>query len=451
MNILSIIRKILHYLDLESEVDDFDKIHETINRDIVFKGTNLWILMFAIIVASVGLNMNSTAVVIGAMLISPLMGPINGMGYSIATYNFPLFKKAVKNFSFAVGASLLASTTYFALSPISTAHSELLARTSPTIYDVLIALFGGLAGIVAISSRQKGNVIPGVAIATALMPPLCTAGYGLATGQFTFFFGAIYLFTINSVFIALSSVAISQILKFPIRTIVGESQRKRVNQLISAVIVLILIPSIYFGYNLVQREKFMENANRYVRNVSVVEGNFLLRNEINPTNKTITLIYGGATLTDAQKNLIVEKARDFSLHNAQINFQQGLAIDLFDDRSSEVETLKAEINRLKLMLLDRDTRIDSLVMGKQKGRQILHEIKSMYPEIVAASYEQTYIFRAGTSDGEPMNIVVFTANVMPQPEDKSRIENWLKVRLGTESVRIFYDVPVSHTEITPEE
>jgi uncharacterized hydrophobic protein (TIGR00271 family) len=441
MNLFGVIRRILHYLDLESEVDDFDKIHESISKDIVFKGTNLWILMFAIIVASVGLNMNSTAVVIGAMLISPLMGPINGMGYSIATYNFPLFKKALKNFSFAVGGSLLASTTYFALSPISTAHSELLARTSPSIYDVLIALFGGLAGIVAISSRQKGNVIPGVAIATALMPPLCTAGYGLATGQFTFFFGAIYLFTINTVFIALSSVAISQILKFPIRTIVGDKQKKRINQLISVVIFLIIIPSIYFGYNLVQQEKFLENANRYVRNVSVIEGNFLLRNEIHPKNQTITLIYGGATLSEAQKNLIIEKAHDFSLHNAQINFQQGLAFDAFDDRSSEVETLKGEINRLNLMLLDKNTRIDSLMSGKQKGMQILDEIKSMYPEIVAVSYEQTLIFRAGVEEGEAMSIVVFTANTPPDAEDKSRIENWLKARLNTELVRVFYDVP----------
>jgi len=221
------LHKLLSYIKLESELDDFEKIHESITKDIVFKGTNLWILVFAIIVASVGLNMNSTAVIIGAMLISPLMGPINGMGYSIATYNFPLFKLALKNFLFAVIASLIASTAYFLLSPISTAHSELLARTSPTIYDVLIALFGGLAGIVAISSRQKGNVIPGVAIATALMPPLCTAGYGLATGQLFYFFGAFYLFTINSVFIAISSVIISQILKFPIRTVVDKLQRKR--------------------------------------------------------------------------------------------------------------------------------------------------------------------------------------------------------------------------------
>jgi len=237
---INLIQKILNYIDLETDVDDFDIIHKTIEKDIIFKGTNLWILVFAIIIASIGLNMNSTAVIIGAMLISPLMGPINGMGYSIATYNFPLFRKAVKNFTFAVLDGLIASTIYFSLSPISTAHSELLARTSPTIYDVLIALFGGLAGIVAISSKQKGNVIPGVAIATALMPPLCTAGFGLATGQLYYFFGAFYLFTINTVFIALSSIVISQILKFPIRSIVEDAQKKKINRWISIIITAIV-------------------------------------------------------------------------------------------------------------------------------------------------------------------------------------------------------------------
>ncbi|PKP18551.1 MAG: DUF389 domain-containing protein, partial [Bacteroidetes bacterium HGW-Bacteroidetes-22] len=171
---VELLKKVIAYFNLHPEMDDYEKIHESIVRDTVFKGTNLWILVFAIIVASVGLNMNSTAVIIGAMLISPLMGPINGMGYSIATYNFELFRQSVRNFSFAVIAALVASTLYFFVSPIATAHSELLARTSPTIYDVLIALFGGMVGVIAISSKQKGNVIPGVAIATALMPPLCT-------------------------------------------------------------------------------------------------------------------------------------------------------------------------------------------------------------------------------------------------------------------------------------
>jgi len=207
--------------------EDFEAIHQEVEKGIVFKGTNLWILICAILVASVGLNMNSTAVIIGAMLISPLMGPINGMGYSLATYDFDLFKKSVKNLTFAILVSLLTSALYFFISPVSSAHSELLARTSPTIYDVFIALFGGVAGMLALSSKLKGNVIPGVAIATALMPPICTAGYGLATLQFSFFFGALYLFTINTVFIAVGSLVVSQVLKFPIRNVVGQSAIKK--------------------------------------------------------------------------------------------------------------------------------------------------------------------------------------------------------------------------------
>ncbi|HNT42336.1 MAG TPA: DUF389 domain-containing protein, partial [Tenuifilaceae bacterium] len=291
----SVISKFFHYFNLESELDSYDRIHESIVKDVVFRGTNLWILMFAIIIASVGLNMNSTAVIIGAMLISPLMGPINGMGYSIATYNMKLFKISLKNYGFAVLAGLFASTLYFSISPISTAHSELLSRTTPTIYDVIIALFGGLAGIVAISSKQKGNVIPGVAIATALMPPLCTAGYGLATGQFNFFFGALYLFTINTVFIGISSVAISQILKFPIIADMDVRQKKSINRWISTVIIVVLLPSIYFGYRLVQNEKFNLNASRYISNVSSFEGNYLLRNNIDVRKKIITLTYGGVS------------------------------------------------------------------------------------------------------------------------------------------------------------
>lgn len=432
------IRKIWDYFHLGGDLDDFDKIHESITKDIVFKGTNLWILMFAIVVASVGLNMNSTAVIIGAMLISPLMGPINGMGYSIATYNFPLFRRSIKNFSFAVATSLIASTLYFALSPISTAHSELLARTSPTIYDVLIALFGGLAGIVAISSKLKGNVIPGVAIATALMPPLCTAGYGLATGQFNFFFGAFYLFTINTVFIALSSVAVSQILKFPIRTLVEESQKKKVNRWISVVIVLILIPSIYFGYNLVQKETFLENAKKYVANVSVEEGNYLLKHEINADAKTIRLVYGGSTMNEAQKKRIEEKSANFSLGKARITFEQGLAIDASDSKNLEMENLKAEINRLNVLLQVKDSQIDSLNRGRELGQQLLDEIKTVFPQIGGCSFAETHFFTEGGPEDTAIVLLTLKGGSLSR-NDKEKIGNWLKTRLNKKNVRVVYE------------
>lgn len=317
---------LFHYLSLENDLDDFEKIHSAIEKEIVFKGTNLWILVFAIIIASVGLNMNSTAVIIGAMLISPLMGPINGVGYSIATFNFSLFRTAFKNFSFAVIASLVASTTYFAISPLSDAHSELLARTSPTIYDVLIAFFGGAAGIVAISSKLKGNVIPGVAIATALMPPLCTAGYGLATAQFTYFFGAFYLFTINTVFIALSTALVAQILKFPITTIVNPAQRNRINNWITAIIVVTIVPSIYFGYGLVQNEKFSSRARTLVHVAKGIEGSYLIENQINPSKKSVTLIFVGNDLGDKDIRSIYEKASHLGIDSTKLLIRQGWSV-----------------------------------------------------------------------------------------------------------------------------
>lgn len=434
-----IFNKIIHHLNLESDIDNFDKIHETIERDAVFKGTNLWILMFAIIVASVGLNMNSTAVIIGAMLISPLMGPINGMGYSIATYNFSLFRFSVKNFTFAVIASLTASTLYFTLTPISTAHSELLARTSPTIYDVLIALFGGLAGIVAITSRFKGNVIPGVAIATALMPPLCTAGYGLATGKFNFFFGAMYLFTINTVFIAISSVLISQILNFPIRTIVDDSQKKKVNRSISLIITIVLIPSIFFGYNLVMNEKFNENALRFINSVSLHEGNYLLKHEVNPKNRHIKLIYGGSVFGEEQMEFVRNRAKDFSLEEAVIDFQQGFSFEQLTTKSSEVENLKFEINTLRLALIEKEKQLDSLNKRGLLGKDILDVVSILFPQITGSTYSESYSFVDTLDAPKRIKLVVFDTKSRRFPDsDKAKVYAWLQKRLNADTLKVVY-------------
>ncbi len=439
MKLTDVIKNILHYLNLESELDNHDLIHEEIQKSVIFKGTNLWILVFAIIIASVGLNMNSTAVIIGAMLISPLMGPINGIGYSIATYNFELFRQSVKNFGFAVIMSLIASTAYFILSPVSTAHSELLARTSPTIYDVLIALFGGLAGIVAISSKQKGNVIPGVAIATALMPPLCTAGYGLATTQWFFFFGAFYLFTINTVFIALASVTISQILKFPIRTLVDNAQKKRVNSSISAVIVIVLLPSIYFGYNLVQKERFAENANQYIANVSIYEGNYLLKSEVNADKKLIHLIYGGKNLTLEQKELIAQKAENFNLNPENVLIKQGLSFDNTDDKNIEVFKLREQLNQMNFKLREQEVQFDSLSQKSKMGRTLLNEIKQLYPQIMGCTYAESFEFKDTLSTPHPTAIILFSLKSYVNYGDKQKIKKWTQARLESENVRIIYE------------
>lgn len=428
------------YFNLKSDVDDYDKIHTIIWNGVTFRGTNLWILIFAIVIASVGLNMNSTAVIIGAMLISPLMGPINGMGYSIATYDFPLFRRALKNFAFAVAVSLLASTLYFSISPISAAHSELLARTSPTIYDVLIALFGGLAGIVAISSKHKGNIVPGVAIATALMPPLCTAGYGLAIGELSYFFGALYLFTINAVFIGISSVLISQILNFPIRTLVDSAQRKRVNRWISLIITITIVPSLYFGYRLVEREKFTEDVNRFIDRVSVFEGSYLLKHEMNPGKSELTLIYGGNRLEESHKEQIKELSAAFGLADANLTVEQGFYFDNnIQDEISKIDVnLRGEINRLLLTIQNKEKQPDSVLFLKETGKRLMKEIKPLYPAISACSYAETIEY-TDSLKGEESSIVVFKISEAIKKSEREKIIDWLKVRLEKKQVRLFFE------------
>lgn len=440
MNTKRLIVKALKILSIKTELESFDFINEEIKKGVQFRGTNLWILIFAILVASVGLNMNSTAVIIGAMLISPLMGPINGVGYSIATYNFPLLRESLRNFGYAIGISLITSTLYFILTPISTAQSELLARTSPTIYDVLIALFGGFAGIVAISSRNKGNVIPGVAIATALMPPLCTAGYGLATMQFKFFYGAFYLFTINSVFIAIASMLISQILKFPIRDIIDVSKKKRINQIISVIIALVFIPSIYFGYQLIQKERFSENADKYIANISNYEGNFLLKSNVDSDKRIINLIYAGKNLTEEQKERIKEKALSFNLKQSKIIIEQGLSFQEVDNKSAETLRLQKELYEISNLLEAKTEELDSIRNLAQTGNALLNELRKFYPEIKSLSYANTLEYNDTTNLPKTIKLVILKAKDSPiQNNDKEKINQWVEARLKEQNVRVIYE------------
>jgi uncharacterized hydrophobic protein (TIGR00271 family) len=437
------IKKLLQYLNFHSEVEDYEEIHSSIEKGILFRGTNLWILVAAIIIASVGLNTNSTAVIIGAMLISPLMGPITGMGYSIAINDKTLFKRAIKNYNFAVLASLAASTLYFIISPVSNDQSELLARTSPTMYDVLIALFGGFAGIIAISSKQKGNVIPGVAIATALMPPLCTAGYGLATGQLRFFFGAIYLFTINTVCIALASTVVSQALKFPIRSNIPEARKKRINHIISLVLTITVLPSIYLGYKLVGNQKFSVNAQRYVESISIYKGNYLLKHNIEPDKRHIELIYGGTSLTDEDKAYIKQQAIVFKVDTNSVSIKQGISFDVFQEEVANSQTqenlMKQEIARLNLLVASSREKLDSINNCTLIGKQLLSEIAPIYPQITSCMYSQGYTLSQAEGDNsQRTDLVVFSSNHTLKAGDKAKIKDWLGKRLNSPNVVMLF-------------
>jgi uncharacterized hydrophobic protein (TIGR00271 family) len=437
MNIISFIKQFIQYFNLNHELEKQETIHNEIQRGVVFKGTNLWILVFAILVASIGLNMNSTAVIIGAMLISPLMGPITGMGYSIAIYDGSLFSKSLKNFLFAVITSLITSTLYFVISPISTAHSELLARTSPSIYDVLIALFGGGAGIVALSSKQKGNVLPGVAIATALMPPLCTAGYGLATAQFHFFFGAFYLFLINTIFIALAATWISKILKFPIIGSIDPKKKNKINRFLSFLITLILLPSIYFGYKLVKEEQFKLKAEKFVDNVSFYEGCFLLKNEINADKKEIRLVYAGNQMTEKNKIEITNKLKDFDL-TGKLTIEQGYAANADESQNKEIYRLKDQLNNMSLMANQKQRQLDSIQNVSLIGQSIINELISFFPEIESCTFAKSTQFKPHQNTSVSKTIVILGAKNVISVQDKEKIKKWLQERTGSDQIELIF-------------
>ena len=268
INIQYLKKELARYFNLMPVKEEEQSVIDQVKSAIVFRGTNLWILMFAILIASLGLNVNSTAVIIGAMLISPLMGPIIGMGLSVGINDLDLLKQSAKNYLVATLISVVTATLYFLISPLSEAQSELLARTSPTLYDVLIAFFGGAAGVLALTTKSKGQVIPGVAIATALMPPLCTAGYGLATAQWAYFFGAFYLFFINTVFIATSTFLGVKLMRFHSVHSLDADAMRRSRKVVYTLVLLTMIPAAFLTVNIV-RENVLENSKNQFVNAEI--------------------------------------------------------------------------------------------------------------------------------------------------------------------------------------
>lgn len=428
------INKVLEYFRFLDEKEEPEIVIERITKDSVFRGTNLWVLVFAVFIASLGLNINSTAVIIGAMLISPLMGPIMGIGLGIGINDLPLAKEAVKNFSFAVIVGLTTSFIYFAITPLNDAYSELLSRTSPTIYDVLIALFGGFAGIVATSSKQKGNVIPGVAIATALMPPLCTAGYGLATWQISFFFGAIYLFTINTVFIALATLITAKFLKYPIRHLKDSKADKRSLRIIYTVTLLTIIPSIYFGFEMIQQNRFTRSANLFSESHSSIEGAYLLNKRIEPEKKSITLIYGGRDLTEFQIGNMKDQLELFGLKNTSLIIKQGISFLPDKKETDRIIQLTKLLSEKEQVIRNQNKALDSLASVELQNEQILNELRTHYPEIVSISIKP----HVASSDSILRNIplvLVQTAKLFPSYK-RNKIEKWLRIRLNNPRLKV---------------
>jgi len=426
---------------------------EEIKKGVVFRGTNLWILIFAIMVASVGLNVNSTAVVIGAMLISPLMGPIMGIGLGVGINDLELIIKAFRNLAIAAGISVLTSAAYFWISPLNDAQSELLARTSPTLWDVLIALFGGLAGIVAGSRKEKSNAIPGVAIATALMPPLCTAGYGLATAQWAYFFGAFYLFFINSVFISFSTYLIVRLLGFKTKDFVDRAREQKVRRLIAVFIILTIIPSTYTAYKVVRQSIFERHAQQFVNkemrfdNSQVISRNFV--DEKGGRRIEVTLF--GEPIGNERLQELENRLPDYRLPETRLVVRQGYngndSLDLaaIEKINQQMRTgiIEDLYKKNEEILRDKDGRIRLLEdeILRMRAREVpiadfAEEVKVINQNVLELSVSPAVISRVDSARLDTLYLAYAHFKRRPRNSEIRQLEDWLKVRVKTDKLRL---------------
>lgn len=424
---------------LEADKASESDVKDNIRKGVDFQGPNLWILIFATFIASLGLNVNSVAVIIGAMLISPLMGPIMGIGLSVGINDFELMKRSLRNFGFMVLISILTSTFYFLISPLSNASSEMLARTSPTMYDVLIAFFGGLAGMVAQTRKDRtSTVISGVAIATALMPPLCTAGYGIATLQIKYFFGAFYLFFINTVFIALAAFIVVRSMKYSKKEFLDAARERQVKRYLTLISVVTLIPSIIIGYDLVKDSVFESAADKYVKDVMKFP-------------RTQIIDYKKARLNDGSSYIelvmLGEKVSEDAIENARLQMPNYGLVKTTLSIHQAGDTGNADFSSLqtgyKDLLVEKNKRITELetliASGGADGvpaQDVTRELTVISPNIQSAYVARSLIYGAKSEVVDTM--VVCVVKLSGDGDiDRARVEDWLRARTKTKKIKLY--------------
>nr|WP_235316921.1 TIGR00341 family protein [Porphyromonas sp. COT-290 OH860] len=444
-SLMQLIRgRVRDIFDLTNDKSNEHFTIDAIKEDVDFRGSKMWILIFAIMIASLGLNVNSTAVIIGAMLISPLMGPIIGFGLGLGIYDFELIKRSLRNLGLMTLISILTATMYFLLSPLSQAQSELLARTQPTIYDVFIAFVGGAAGIIASSTRNKGNVLPGVAIATALMPPLCTAGYGLSQGNLSFFFGAFYLYLINSVFIGLSTFVMVRVLKFPYKSFVNPERERKIRRFVTIIALCTIAPSVYFGVILIRDSVMEDGANRFVLEQLNTSTNQVVKQHfINQgSEKRLEVVLLGQELPEEYLDSIRGRMPRYGLENVHLVVRQGfgtqaedvdmkelksvLLQDLYDNSDKIIRQQSRQIDSLKA-LLNRYSRYSDLAPDIQQ------EARDLFPELGRLSFAPS--FSNGVQSDSLLTVVVEGKRRL-RPEEEARLKAWLKSRTKVSNLHL---------------
>lgn len=439
--------KLKEVFSLLPDKADEELIIQSIREDIEFKGVRIWILICAIFTASLGLNVNSTAVIIGAMLISPLMNPIVGLGLGLGIYDLALVKRSLRSLAIMVLISLTTATLYFMLSPLSQAQSELLARTQPTIYDVLIALVGGAAGIFANSAKiNKGNILMGVAIATALMPPLCTAGYGISQGSLSYFLGAAYLFTINTIFIALSTLVVVRLMQFaPVARLSQEHDRK-IHRWIVAIIIGVATPSIYSGVLLVRQSIKEDSINRFVRDkLNTRDLQALKYNLINNEEQEILDVVLLGRKLDSMEVGSLQKTmqEDYHLPSVHLLLRQDFTPenDSVVHREVNRDFISADfIHKQDELLQSKQAERDSLATLleetrkiSEEGKAIEQELCSLFPDVQSARLQSMNF------DDDIVYMLAYKGERELNEQEQAQIRSWLSTRLNikAEAIRFY--------------
>ena len=441
---------LIELFDIRSDTDR-DATIDAVKKDIPFKGHTAWILIFSIFVASIGLNVSSTAVVIGAMLISPLMGPIVGIGLSVAINDVETLKRSFINLGVMVVLSVMTAFLYFKLSPLTEETPELLARTYPTILDVLVAIFGGLGLIVAkTKSGTIASVIFGVAIATALMPPLCTVGYGLAIGNIQYAGGALYLFSINAVFIALSTFIVSKLLRFPMVRYANSKRRKRIAQLASLIAIIVMVPSVILFLKLLEQQVFENRTKEFVRTTIAFDGAEVVKYTQDYDTKNIDVYLIGQLVPQSQITEWITKLKETeSLEEANLKIYQGAdqSDDLAAKLSGEVKAgiLEDLYVKNEQLIHDKDKRIgfleNEVAMLKIQNvpfKELSEEVKINYTEIETFSYSNKITTNFKKTDTLPV-VNIRWKKGLSRKVRKNNIEKltvWLKYKLKLDTLQV---------------
>ncbi len=432
---------LMKFFNAMPDKENEEETIEQIKSGVRFRGANLWVLVFAIFTASLGLNVNSTAVIIGAMLISPLMGPIIGMGLGIGIIDLDLLKRSLKNYLVATVISVLTATLYFLLTPLTDAQSELLARTSPTLYDVLIALCGGAAGILALSTKGKGNVIPGVAIATALMPPLCTAGYGLATGSMAYFFGAFYLFFINTVFICLATFVGVRLLKFQRKQILDVERQKKVMRYIWGLVIVTMLPATYMTVGIVQDSMLENNMKRFVNDQLSTDGTQILSSRIDIKKKTVQVVAVGHEIDKEAQSMAEERMGRYKLDGYRLNIIQGTGSDSLLNLGllkTETEDIRKQLVTQTKQMRTTEQQLEQYTRFERLGAEVSGEMSILFPQVADISIARMMQSQADTVlNVYNVSAIVTLKHYMEWNDSVNvKMDEWLKKRCQVDSLRM---------------